>query len=177
MGVNRSCYEWNMPVVTKFRRRALYFLGGAALALCAIPLAPMIPHSVALHRFGKSFQQLSHPDGTKCPAAFSAVGLIEGNGNHCDYLVGEVRETDKPSSEISEYYKTRSVPRTEPSPENDVPVRLEFVDDFDRREGANYDHALPEAVAKAKSKRTRKTLYIISALDAGYAPEGDFRCH
>ena len=77
---------------------------------------PGLPHNIALHRFRAQFPQVAHPTSSALLEQFSDVGLLDGaNGNHCDYLVGHVRESDAPHDEITAHYSGQRFPRVDPS--------------------------------------------------------------
>jgi hypothetical protein len=46
-----------------------------------------ISHDLGLRHMAKSFSVIEHPDGSTHVETFTAVGLLAGNGNHCDYFV------------------------------------------------------------------------------------------
>lgn len=70
-----------------------------ALLLLALPvLLIAVPqlwvrhaHDRRLQRLEETFANLKHPPGTRELAIESDLGLLQGNGNHCDYFVGSLR--------------------------------------------------------------------------------------
>lgn len=113
-------------------------------------------------------------------ASFSGVGLLSSNGNHCDYLVGEIRESDDSPEQIRRDYAGVTIPKMDPAssqwgPGPDVPVTVEFP-------ASNGDHRtldidIPDALRRARANQRRKTLYAVYVLDGGYEPNFDIRCH
>lgn len=156
---------------------------GLAVALLpfALIFGPELPHNIALSRFRSSFPKIAHPTSSALLEQFSAVGLLAGaNGNHCDYLVGHVRESDAPQDEITAHYAGKRFPRVDPSYDSgfgaDVPLYVEFPGAASDPSGvARYN--IPEIIRAARAKQSRKTLYLVYAFDAGYPPNGDWRCH
>ena len=148
------------------------------LALAKI-VPPIVQHNFGLHRLQLSFERVSHPAKTTRLAKFSDIGVFTGNGNHCDYIVGEVRETDETSESVLQHYKSVKLPHVFPAQadtEGNVSLKIEFEDEFDREEGIDWSYALPRAMARAKAHRTKGGLYVVYAIDAGYDPGGDLRC-
>ena len=108
---------------------------------------------------------------------FSDVGLLEGNGNHCDYLAAQYRETDQFPEEVLHHYANSRVRRVDPSYESGfrthVPVYIEFPE-TQRSDIAHLTDA--STLAVVHSKRSRKTLYLVYSIDVGYPPNFDWRC-
>ena len=48
-------------------------------------------HNLRLSRMKRLLDEISHPDNTEYIFSRSVLGLLAGNGNHCDYFVGEMR--------------------------------------------------------------------------------------
>ena len=142
---------------------------------------PYILHNRALSRLRVSYPRVTHPPSNSVLASFSDVGLLGGaNGNHCDYLVGEIRESDESPDQIRQHYSGLSLPMIDPAmsdwgPGPDVPVTVEFPDTDSNSGILKYD--IPDAVREARAKQRKKTLYAVFVLDGGYQPNGDWRCH
>jgi hypothetical protein len=138
---------------------------GAILALiigsCS---APYLLHDYALTRVRHAYRQIKHPTSSSGLEALSQVGLLSGNGNHCDYFVGEIRESDDSPDQIRDYYAKFS-----------FPITVEFPNQRGRIDPSVDD--MFEALRHARAKQTKKTLYVVYALDGGYEPNFDLRCH
>lgn len=158
------------------------------MAVLALPILfslarivpPIIRHDFALNRFKASFQRIPHPADTTQLASFSSIGVFHGNGNHCDYMVGEVRETDGSPDSVLQHYRKIELPHVFPAPadmQEKLRITIEFEDEFDREEGVDFSYPLSKAMAQAKARRTKRTLYLVNVVDAGYDPEGDLSCH
>lgn len=87
---------------TRLLVSALILLGWS---LCARSCcADTIAHEQKLWRLEGSFRDVTHPAATALVTKRSRVGLLLGNGNHCDYFVGELRRTALSKELIREAY-------------------------------------------------------------------------
>jgi len=154
---------------------------------CLIPLCfvvglialPYLIHNAGLRRFRAAFAQVTHPPSSIALHEFSAVGLLEGNGNHCDYLAGQFRETDLSPVEVVRAYADARVRRVNPKAHDSgfgdyVLVHVEFPEQTPSDISHLHDAA---TLAAVHAKRTRKTLYLVYAIDSGYPPDFDLRCY
>ncbi|HQL54922.1 MAG TPA: hypothetical protein PLQ87_09460, partial [Phycisphaerae bacterium] len=66
-----------------------------------------------LARLRSSLSSLPLPAQTTKLASVSRVGLLAGNGNHCDYAVAEMHSTKLGRDEILRHYNQQSVPNPE----------------------------------------------------------------
>jgi hypothetical protein len=151
----------------------------AVIGGCSVPY---IWHNCGLSRFQGSFRAVGHPASSRLLAQFAEVGMLGGNGNHCDYLVGEVRESDRTVDEIKQHYTGLKVARVDPSAYDNgfgthVPVEIEFPDSESYDPTRFLSSAIPGVVPAAGSKRIKTTVYVVFAFDAGYGAYGDVRCH
>ena len=142
---------------------------------------PYILHNRALTRVGAEYARITHPAASSALDSFSQVGIAAGgNGNHCDYLVGEIRESDEPPERIKAHYSTFGFPPLDPQNSQwatgePVSLTVEFPGSPADTGVLRWD--IPDALPKARAKQRKKTLYIVYLLDGGYEPNGDFRCH
>jgi hypothetical protein len=142
--------------------------------------APYLLHDYALTRVRHEYRQIKHPTSSSGLETVSQVGLLIGNGNHCDYFVGEIRESDEPADQIREYYARFSVPMMDPAasqwgPAPNYPITVEFPDQRGKIDPSVDD--MSEALRRARARQTKKTLYVVYLLDGGYEPNFDLRCH
>jgi hypothetical protein len=141
---------------------------------------PYILHNRALVRVRAEYPRITHPINSSALVSFSDVGLLGGaNGNHCDYLVGEIRESDDSPEQIKAHYAPFSFPMLDPTTSQwatgePVPVTVEFPGAADSGI-LRYD--IPEILRKARAQQHKKTLYVVYILDGGYEPNLDLRCH
>ena len=149
-----------------------------AIGMCS---GPYIRDNRLLARVRAQYSRVTHPPSSSVLASFSDVGLMAGgNGNHCDYLVGEIRESDDSSQQIKAHYSVFRFPMLDPqtsqwSAGQDVRVTVEFPGTSEDSGILRYD--IPELVRKARAQQRKRTLYVVYVLDGGYEPNGDWRCH
>lgn len=132
------------------------------LALGAAVLSPCLPHQLHLLRLEQRFDAIEHPTGSRLVARESALGLLEGNGNHCDYFVGELRLSSSSEAELKTFYGSN--------------VEFEGVD---RAEAPRFMDS-PHDRLLQRAGRTRpaasELLYVVWLFDQ-QPPGGDLRCH
>jgi hypothetical protein len=143
---------------------------------------PYIRDNRLLRRVRAEYSSITHPASSLALVSFSRLGIAAagGNGNHCDYVVGEIRESDDSLDQIKAHYSRFSFPMLDPhnsqwSAGDDVHVSVEFPGISQDSSILHYD--IPELLGKAQPKQRKKTLYVIYLLDGGYEPDGDWRCH
>ena len=142
---------------------------------------PYVLHNRALSRVREEYARVTHPGSSAALDSFSDLGIAAGgNGNHCDYLVGEIRETDDAPESIKTHYSRFSFPPLDPqggqwATGEPLPVTVEFPGSPDDTGVLRWD--IPDALTNARAKQRKKTLYVVYLLDGGYEPHGDFRCH
>ena len=154
--------------------------GCAVLFLLALPF---VGHSLIndfkLHHFRASFARLPHPPGTTLVRRVSDVGLLAGNGNHCDFFVGELRTYTGSEDSIVRFYSPKSVW----SPNSNAPEALDSIIFLEgeeipgvERDYLPTDHQDISAWSLPRSRRGEK-LYIVYRLDSGVFNSGcDIRC-
>jgi hypothetical protein len=142
---------------------------------------PYIRDNRLLAHVRAEYAQITHPSSSSTLGSFSQVGIAAGgNGNHCDYLVGEIRESDDSPDQIKAHYSHFTFPMLDPqnsqwSAGQPVPVTVEFPGSSDDSGVLRWD--IPDTLAKARAKQLKKTMYVVYLLDGGYEPNGDWRCH
>jgi hypothetical protein len=142
---------------------------------------PYIRDNRMLGRVRGEYSSVKHPASSSVLADFSQLGIAAGgNGNHCDYLVGEIRESDDLPDQIKAHYAAFSFPMLDPQNSQwatgePVPISIEFPGAPEDSGILRYD--ISELLTKARAKQRKKTLYVVYLLDGGYEPRGDWRCH
>jgi hypothetical protein len=142
---------------------------------------PYIPDNRMLSRVRAEYSSVTHPKSSSALGSFSQLGIAAGgNGNHCDYLVGDIRESDDSPEQIKAHYSAFSFPMLDPQNSQwatgePVSVSVEFPGSGDNSAILRYDIA--EVLRKALQKQRKKTLYVVYLLDGGYEPRGDWTCH
>jgi hypothetical protein len=83
---------------------------GLALLACAVLSFPIyrdfLVHDYALYRYAREFRQMAHPADTTLVSYKTALGLITGNGNHCNYFIGELRRYNGDKQALLSFYDT-----------------------------------------------------------------------
>jgi hypothetical protein len=92
-----------------FRRRALYGCAG----ILAIPVLAILGSASAyavnewrLTRFGTPLLDAPLPVHTREVARTAAVGVLTGNGNHCDFVVSRQLESSLPIDSLEAHFAT-----------------------------------------------------------------------
>ncbi len=142
---------------------------------------PYILHNRALSHVRAEYARITHPAASSPLDSFSDLGIAAGgNGNHCDYVVGEIRESDDPPERIKAHYSRFSFSPLDPQSgqwvlRDPIAVTVEFPGSPDDTGVLRWDIA--NALTKARAKQRKKTLYVVYLLDGGYDPNSDWRCH
>jgi hypothetical protein len=93
----------------KGNRRAVVWLAGLAVPLLLGYLL-VWSHDVSLWQMSRSIAAVSHPPNTKRISSVKDLGLLAGNGNHCDYFVAEMRSYNNLTrKEIEAWYKNTKI--------------------------------------------------------------------
>lgn len=147
------------------------------LVACVIVLAPVIGDTIAhdrkLRRYQAALRDAPHPGDTLLVSAEKRVGLFVGNGNHCDYFVGELRQYSGSRQEIEEFYAGISI-------EGYGPVELLFVENGQFPEPARWTlpRKLDELAEWSVSPvELQADVYLVYVLAPGFDPGYDIRCH
>lgn len=145
-------------------------------------------NNAILSRFQKRFNsEVAHPIGSKELEDFSLVGLF-GNGNHCDFWVGQVRQSSLPQDTIKKHYSQFKIfaaaPEKlvsfsgEPKGEYYNDLTVVFLDDRKNEKLIDIDYleaTLLAAEINISQYRGRNT-YLVYVFDGDYTPNGDPRC-
>jgi hypothetical protein len=147
------------------------------LVACVIVLAPVIGDTMAhdrkLRRYQAALRAAPHPGGTLLVSAEKRVGLFVGNGHHCDYFVGELRQYSGSRQEIEEFYAGVSI-------EEHGPVSLLFVENGQFSGPARW--TLPPRLDELSEWSVSPVelqidVYLVYVLAPGFEPGHDIRCH
>lgn len=123
-------------------------------------LSPCLPHDLRLRRLKSEYSKLAHPAGSRVLEARSELGLLEGNGNHCDYFVGELRVAPVDEVTLKGFYG--------PTTQLDLIAGTPFLSSSPR------DELL--VIGSGVKAVAGETLYVVSLYDSE-PPGVDFRCH
>jgi len=137
-------------------------------------------HNMRLLLFERSFNAIEHIEGSRKIASHKEFGNF-GNSNHCDYFVGEFRVSDLPREVIASHYQNLHIPPPDDSldvwsgsPPKETDIEVYFLDE------AVFQHWPWSDWLIKYSKRLADNLentYLVFAMEDGYTPSGDFRCH
>jgi hypothetical protein len=133
-----------------------------------------------LWQLQRSIATLSNPPNTKLIASAKDIGLLVGNGNHCDYFVAQLRSypASISSKQIQEFYKNTKI-------WNPLSRQLETISIGIIKDGkieSNEDWTgtgpfLQEYFQRNLPKKlTNQHLYFVLFLDGGYGTACDIRC-
>lgn len=141
---------------------ALFVLALPVLVIAVPQLWVRHAHDQRLKRLEVSVANLKHPPGTRELAIESDLGLLQGNGNHCDYFVGALRAG--PVAQLARADDDYIAQHAEV-------MLLDETDWF----GLQARARLIEAGRKL-TPSPGETFYVVWLFDQT-APESDFRCH
>jgi hypothetical protein len=152
--------------------RILLVLVFVLLMLCCVAgsLPSSIAHNRQLDEYTEAFESIAHPDGTQSVRLWRTVGLLAGDGNHCDYFVGEVRTLAGEPWQVEAFYSQQRV--------DAYRLRVAFArdgvfveDEFGPPRGFD------EVGEWVQPSEYAGDLYLVYMLILGYPAEGDWRCH
>ena len=130
------------------------------MGLALLCMAPGLPHQAHLWGLQRKYRALVHPPDSRSLARESELGLLEGNGNHCDYFVGEVRVTRLSVVQVNAFYGPR--------------VEVEFPVGAARY--AMSPRNLLLDIAAGVKLEPGELIYLVSMFDQE-EPGMDMRCH
>ncbi|WP_395733574.1 hypothetical protein [Prosthecobacter sp.] len=159
-------------------KRVIFVLAGVLLILGLLYFlcGDTIANDLRLSKITRQLDTLPQPPGTILISTKAAVGLLVGNGNHCDFFAGAVYRSQSSAEAIQQHYEGRQFqnPLSGKNEEWDITIlkdknsfaSLWLPDDFDH----------PEAWGLASESYSAGTLFIVRAMRS-YDANGDFRCH
>jgi hypothetical protein len=148
-------------------------------------------HDLKLWQFRHRFNQLSHPIDSIMVASDNRFGLLVGNSNHCDFFAGQIRWTQLSETEVELFYSSHTISATYPNrqvvggfPYTNVTVRIIPVED-DKITIGGFSCPIPYELCDLSNWKSDMStyqqgegmLYVVYALDVGYSPFWDMRCH
>ena len=149
--------------------------GITIIIVCVVAAAyfrsDMHRHNRFLAQLRRSLAALPLPAETTRLKADAKLGMLAGNGNHCDYIVAETHATERTRAEIEAHYAQLSIP----NPENSSSFTPEVAFFADGRPpdldvNADLDLAAPSHADNLK--------YVLFVRLIGYHDAGsDLRCH
>lgn len=128
-------------------------------------------HDYNLFRFKMEFMRITHPPETVLISRISEVGLLAANGDHCDYLVGEVRGYNCSKQQVVEYYRKMHVYNEMQHKYEDV--EIVFFDE--EKENLINEQYIPDPILDLLHSDYGKK-YVVYIFDGGYGAGIDIRC-
>ncbi|MFC1856902.1 hypothetical protein ACFL9U_02615 [Thermodesulfobacteriota bacterium] len=140
---------------------------------CPMSRDPII-NSWKLWKFESSFVSLFHPKGTSRLALKSKVGLLSGNGNHCDFFVGELRTYSSEKEKIKNDYAGTLI--LNPISGRRQNIDILFIDDGiipETRLPYDFDNLAGWNLPSDEKLKPMYLLYVFNSYEAN----ADVRCH
>jgi hypothetical protein len=147
---------------------------GLAGLLLLLFLAGIPQHEWRAWKLSEALATVPHPADTSLVVARRKVGLLVGNGNHCDFFAGELRSFTGTREQLQAFYTGKEVP----SPLGSYPeeVRIAFFDSGKERPvDLPYDFAEPEKWGAPRSQADQ--FYVVYLFNGGHDTGMDIRCH
>jgi hypothetical protein len=154
----------------------------AGLVVLALFILPFVIHPLLnnrrLSQVENSFARLNHPAQSTLVKRVSAVGLLIGNSNHCDFFVGELRSYTGTQQLVRNFYSQsqswRSLPDTDQASGSIVFLSQGVIPESTQLPYSYQDSEDWGITPELK----RQQLYLLYFLDVGVLNAGcDLRCH
>ena len=136
-------------------RISVGFVGSLA-ALVAMLLANTVVNQIRLVEFAQRVASAPLPPNTARVAVRKEVGLLTGNGNHCDYVTELTLETELSPETIRAHYESQR---------------------FDRAVPGETDGGITVLVSQAAAAPSERSWYAVQVIDAPNEAWLDLRCH
>ncbi len=127
-------------------------------------------HDSALGEFSRGPLDIELPEGTSQIASMNRVGLLQGNGNHCDYLAGSLVKTDASKEELTEYFAQNY--------KGEGAVQIVWLDEESVYTGASSSPATIFALRDwiMGTPQTATGTAVVFAFRTGLTSSFDYRC-
>ena len=145
---------------------------GLAIVLCPFTRDP-IANSWRLWRMERQLTSLPHPSNSARVRLRSRVGLLCGNGNHCDYFVGELRTIEGPKTAIEDHYRGLHI--RNPVTGTDEGVEILFVENGEIPEAWLPDEFSSIRGWELNDSEARRPMYLVYVFRS-YEDNWDRRC-
>ena len=167
-----------MPA-SKFNiKRVIFVLLGVLpiLAVLYFLFGDAITNDLRLSQITRQLNTLSQPPNTVQISSKSAVGLLQGNGNHCDFFAGAVYRSQSSAEAIQQHYKGRQFQNPVTGRNEDWNLTILVDNNSLDSVWLPYDFDHPEAWGLTPESYSTETLFLVNAMRS-YDANGDFRCH
>ena len=132
-------------------------------------------HDYNLFRLEAEFSRLSVPSNTYLIKKVNRIGNLIANGNHCDYLVANIRSYNCSKEFIINFYKNKKL--YNPITKNYEALNVLFVDELNKIDTSQNSYmSIPFPLLDLRNVYTNKNYYIIYFFDSGYDAGIDIRC-
>ncbi|MFT5683241.1 MAG: hypothetical protein ACI8RZ_004172 [Myxococcota bacterium] len=142
-------------------KRAVVVVGLIPLVLLGMLVLSMtwaVPvNSLKLWQMERDFKHQHHPADSTLLESVSLLGILDGNGNHCDFLVGQWRQGGPDQDAIRAVY-------------TDPILSLHFPEG-----SVSEDNYAPDAIRYRNNPKVTGA-YLVYEYDGMGAPAGDMRC-
>lgn len=139
-------------------------------------------NNYALWQMSRSLSAIAHPTGTQFVASSDAIGLLAGNGDHCDFFVGELRSnTSLSPAQLRSFYANTSIWNPRSGRREQVSVatikgkKLRLLSSGEEWTGL-YEFMNDHFGADWPRKASHRPMYVVFIFDVGYDAGCDFRC-
>lgn len=146
---------------------------GAAALLLLVFTAGMPFNEWMAWQLSRKLGTVAHPAGTAHVHSRRQVGLLTGNGNHCDYFAGELRTYSGSRAELLAFYSGKEL--QSPLGRHQAEVQVAFFEASTRNE--RLPHAHDEPTEWGLSPEAADRFYVVYLFDGGHDPGYDLRCH
>ncbi|MFY0574110.1 hypothetical protein ACN28S_06880 [Cystobacter fuscus] len=151
---------------------ALVALGAGLAGVCVLPpFRSMREHDERLERIEQALMHLPLPAGLEQLGVYSRVGLLSGNGNHCDYLSAMALRGAAERSVLEEFYRQHTV-----SSPDGYPLEIR-IGAGGLQPAPGYDDDLLADSWMDAFRMEGQQVRVVYVFDGGLNPDGDPRCH
>ncbi len=139
------------------------FTAIVSIACLGLIFIPEWINDQRLYTFAQCLYNYPLPPDTQVEARYAEVGLLEGNGNHCDFRAKQRLSSTLTREQITTYYRNVGLP----------PVSIQSISAKIWRE----DGLLPITMSFDETPQSDgRTRFTIEIFDPGYLPEPFGRC-
>ena len=135
-------------------------------------------HTFNVWRLERNFQTTAahHPTNSRMLQKHTQVGGLYSDSSHsCNYFVGEFRSAPSSRSEIMRAYQGTAIASWDAMIH--LPVKVTFMDDEGFFGQYPWYEWREELRGSSDGSAGTDTIYLLSAFQGGYSPDGDLRCY
>ena len=152
----------------------------AIIFVCCGCVSPILispaQHRARLSSWEENYLDVRHPAETGAIRKISDYGLLMGNGNHCDYLAGEVRWSTMPIEELRDYYTHHQQAMSWIGEGESDFIDVETFEEIVENQSYTPQVAVITSQDQAKAREKGGFVYIVYAYHGGDDPGWDLRC-